>query len=794
MTQLNKKHALFVLLVLALLMVVNAGAFAQVGTRQTTVTDCTDEDALEAAILASLAGGTITFGCGTATIPFTADINIPATTGTIIIDGGSTITLEMTTAGADSRFFDTTGAVSLTLRNLTLQEADLTGSASPGGAIRLGAFPNNLNIENVVFKNNKTGTGAGGVIAAANPGTGNTTNVNVFRSAFVGNASGGTAGVFSIASNTNLNVANSTFSGSTAVNQGGVLRLTGGGVANFTNNTFVNNTAGAATGEIFSQTASTLSLRNNILTSTTAGQAYCEGTATDSSGNLVFNGACTGIIAASTADPALTDNTSAASPHYAPGTGSPAVNLAGVVNQYLSTGTNPLFTAGAAVAVDQLNAARDGAPDAGSIEAAAAGTNTPEPTATSTPTNTPEPATNTPEPGTNTPEPATNTPEPATNTPDPNVTPSATPTTDPNATATNTPDPNVTPTDEPATATATGTPLPVPGAFNLLTPPDGVIVRDTALVTAITWSASVNATTYQFVLFKLSDNTRLGVVLDLEGLTAASDADPLTCDAIVCTLAVDASVQAALDNGQYAWTVFASNEFGEEEASNSPFFFTVNEDNLELIENGGFEAKDAAGAPDLTPWVGKNLTGDKIKCNKETKTFSFAGDCAFQFKGGAGENSKIQQNVNTTGLVSEGDTLTFSGYVNTNIDAPGKVATVKISYVEADAGAGANGKDKIDVTLSAATGGYVPFSNSLVLDGTISKVKVQLVNKAASGKLYFDEVSLLAVPAGNATATPEPTVEPTATTDPNVTPTVEPTVDTTATVEPTSTPGILPLP
>jgi hypothetical protein len=807
MRQFNKRYVFIVLLVVAALLALSSATMAA-----NPVTNCTSTAELEAEIAN---GGTITFACGTATIPVTNDIDITAAIagGAVTIDGGGTITFDVTAAASgDARAFDLTGLVSVTLRNMTITGGDITGGGL-GGAIRVvgGAT---LNVENVVFTANDSNTGNGGAISVVSTDAANPSTVNVFRSAFLNNTTDVDGGVFSVGSNANLNVANSTFSGNTAGDQGGVLRLTGGGNAvNFTNNTFVNNAATGA-GEVFSTAGAAFNLRNNIIVGAAAGETFCDGAATEGSGNLLFNGTCTGITPASTADPLLINNTAGANPHYALPSNSPAVNLP-TVNQYLSTGTNPLFASGAAVTVDQLNQPRpsggtDAGIDAGAFEfqVPAVNTDTPEPD-----TNTPEPATNTPDAPTETATTDPNVTPTETATTDPNVTPTETATTDPNVTPTETAttDPNVTPTETATTdpnvtptteATSTNTALPVPSAFDLLSPANGAIVRDTATVTAITWTPSTGADTYQFILFKLSDNTRLGVTLDLPGLTPAADADPLTCD-VVCTLTVDASVQALLTDGQYAWTVFAANAFGETEASNAPFFFTVNTGNLNLIVNGGFESQDAEGKPVLDPWTPKNVAGDKIKCNKDKdgdgtidKIVAFAGNCAFQFKGAAGENSKIQQSPAFAGLVNQGDTLTFSLYANTKLPAAGKIAAVKIKYVEADAGAGGEGKDKIEIVLNAPTANenYELFSGSLVVDGTINKLKVQVRNKNTSGKFFVDEVMLVASPAGSATATPEATATVDVTTEPTVDVTTTP--DGTPTVEATSTTGavLMPLP
>ncbi len=159
------------------------------------------------------------------------------------------------------------------------------------------------------------------------------------------------------------------------------------------------------------------------------------------------------------------------------------------------------------------------------------------------------------------------------------------------------------------------------------------------------------------------------------------------------------------------------------------------EPSVELLVDGGFE-NDGVG------WNIKNATGDKVKCNKTGKVIAYAGNCAWRFKSGAGENAKIQQ-VITTGFAT-GDTLTLSGYVNASGAINGKVKLV-LSYLNA-----ALEKDKITISLLADTsGGYTALSH-FETDLTTSvvappeKIKLQVKNSSISGKLYIDSFSITA--------------------------------------------------
>jgi predicted outer membrane repeat protein len=743
MKQANMRRPLFAIFVLLMALGISTAALSQqsVGPRG-VVGDGTPGSCTQAALTAEiLAGGTVTFNCaaGENTIGIIGSIVVNAAVTTVIdgTNGGEEIILSnVGGATANSRILDLTAAANITLQNITLQNGDVT-TGPTGGAVRLGITGSTLTATNVQFLNNQTTNNGGAIFLVAGA------TLTVSQSSFVGNDAGISGGAIGSSGAVTVNVTNSTFSGNTAVTSGGVLRVTVPTAANFTNNTFVGNTA--PVGPVLSKNAGgAITLTNNILS---GAAVFCDtGNMTDGGGNVLFGGGtCAGITAASTADPllgALTTDVDGPTQYYPLGTGSSAIDL----------------VACGALTVDQIGTTRPQGTtcDAGSIEAAGAAP-------TETPTDVPPTETPTDVPPTETP---TDLPATETSTPEDTITPGG-----PTETATETAVPGTetatategtpvegtaTSTETPAeTATATNTALPVPGAFDLISPANGAIVRDPADVTAITWGESVNADTYQFILFQLSNNVRLGVVIDLTGLTGAADTDPLTCAAGVCTLTITATEQALLEDGQYAWTVLATNGFGSTEAANAPYFFSVDTDPLQLIVNGGFEV-DADEDKQPDGWTAKNVSKDKIKCNKETKIVAYAGLCAYQFKGVPGESSKLQQKPAVT-EIAQGNSLTLSLYANTKIAAAGKIVNVVLKYVEPDAGTNSDGKDKLSISLAAPTAGetYENFTASLTVDGTPSKLKVQLMNKSTSGKLFFDEVTLV-VGAGGGGLIPLP--------------------------------------
>jgi uncharacterized protein len=156
--------------------------------------------------------------------------------------------------------------------------------------------------------------------------------------------------------------------------------------------------------------------------------------------------------------------------------------------------------------------------------------------------------------------------------------------------------------------------------------------------------------------------------------------------------------------------------------------------NSELVVNGGFETN---GESNLLPWQLKKGSGDKVKCNNENKTFAYEGDCAFQFKGGAGENAKLQQDIVLTTLTfSNGDALNLSAHIRApKSSVKGKVKLV-VKYSDG------TGKGKATIDFVPATS-YTLFVDSYtVLSSSIEKIKVQIDHKSPNGKVLVDAVSV----------------------------------------------------
>jgi hypothetical protein len=184
----------------------------------------------------------------------------------------------------------------------------------------------------------------------------------------------------------------------------------------------------------------------------------------------------------------------------------------------------------------------------------------------------------------------------------------------------------------------------------------------------------------------------------------------------------------------------------------------------ELLDNGDFENLDGDGKPDITPWVVKNSSGDKAKCNKDKdgdgipdKIFANTGNCAFAFKGVTAEAGKLEQTIDLTGLtLNVGDTLNLTFAAQTKGGGEGK-AKVVFKY-------GDDTKTKISVTVGATDDVYAPFAGTADLTSAdITKSKINFKMTTEVGKMYVDGVSLRLVAAAGGTPTEEPTVEATPT-------------------------------
>lgn len=177
----------------------------------------------------------------------------------------------------------------------------------------------------------------------------------------------------------------------------------------------------------------------------------------------------------------------------------------------------------------------------------------------------------------------------------------------------------------------------------------------------------------------------------------------------------------------------------------------------ELVVNGGFEDQ-------LNGWTLKNAVGDKVKCDSETKIVAYEGICAFKFKGGAGENSKLQQVLTVSGTPAADDTIDLSAYLNAKKETVSGKMKLVVKY-------GDGSSSKSIATFAPSLEGYILIAGDQIVltSADVSKVKLIISHKSPNGKAYLDAVSALWNTGSVATATP--TDVPAETATPTETPT-----------------------
>jgi predicted outer membrane repeat protein len=236
-------------------------------------------------------GGTITFNCGTATIPFTSYKQIA---NAVTIDGGGTITFD---GGNTSPFFQVFFSANVALKRLTLQHGAYTGG------VRALENIGTLALDHVRVLNNNSTRGpllSSGTLNvswstfASNSGTSTTDgdggaienssgDARISTSTFSGNSAGHYGGA--IYSNSTLTVANSTFNANTA-NAGGAIYQDTSGNSRVDYATIVANTGTSFSGGLYNDGAgnSTLTISRSIIGGNVNGN--CDGVLVSGGYNL----------------------------------------------------------------------------------------------------------------------------------------------------------------------------------------------------------------------------------------------------------------------------------------------------------------------------------------------------------------------------------------------------------------------------------------------------------------------------------------------------------------------------
>ena len=270
-----------------------------------TVTNCANDTDFSNQLSG---GGTVTFNCGTATIVLSSTKTITSDT---TIDGGGAITLSGNNA---LRLFIVNNGVSLTIKNLTLENASGTGNLD-GGAIRsLGSlivssstFTGNMNppgfsgggiyssgslhVTNSQFNNNEAGS-AGAIWQQGSAATISNTTFNQNKATNTG--SYGFGGGVLLSDNATGTITSATFNQNTA-RQGGAIHVRSGAQLTISDSTLSGNSSTSGGGGIYNN--STLVQTNVALSGNsgaTGGGIENHDTATLTGGSLTSNSALFG--------------------------------------------------------------------------------------------------------------------------------------------------------------------------------------------------------------------------------------------------------------------------------------------------------------------------------------------------------------------------------------------------------------------------------------------------------------------------------------------------------------------
>ncbi len=290
-----------------------------------------------------------------------------------------------------------------------------------------------------------------------------------------------------------------------------------------------------------------------------------------------------------------------------------------------------------------------------------------------------------------------------------------------------------------------------PRNFTLFTPTLDTIFRSAFELTEFTWRENIDAVAYDLFVMRISTDParfNVGVVIDLKDITPEADDDALVCqeETRICTLTISDAQRDDMTTGLYAWTAIARGPGGgETEARNGEVRFSISTRDINLLVNGDFEqgSDPETGAP--LGWALKNASADKLKCNKRNrpngkpdKIFADDGECAFQFKGGEGERSKLRQNPAYDILVAE-DSLAFGARVAAKDATTGARLKLLVRYTDK-----AIAPIKFNLDVPAGTYAYQTLNQTAQLDasGAIKVIKVQVVNKMTAGRLRVDGVYL----------------------------------------------------
>lgn len=172
-------------------------------------------------------------------------------------------------------------------------------------------------------------------------------------------------------------------------------------------------------------------------------------------------------------------------------------------------------------------------------------------------------------------------------------------------------------------------------------------------------------------------------------------------------------------------------------------FADLNLDDVELykgqaiyVDNPGFESPSSS-------WLVSYSTGDKIVCRTAAPMLSYHGNCAFRFKGGVGENSKLKQSFSLLRSVPAAASrapLAYAAYLGAFVNAPPTVSgamTLKLTLNDGS-------RLKAKATLSGNNSyewmqtPFISYSSTK----WITTVSIKVSHKSQSGKTFLDDVEI----------------------------------------------------
>lgn len=273
-----------------------------------------------------------------------------------------------------------------------------------------------------------------------------------------------------------------------------------------------------------------------------------------------------------------------------------------------------------------------------------------------------------------------------------------------------------------------------PAAPTLLTPANNSQFEPPLTLTQFSWQTSSSTDFVYSYTFTLTRDGA-GVV---QTSTLPYNDPACTTTANTCVL----QFSGTLEFGNYTWSVTANNEAG---GTTSSFTFVYNgptePEFPNLLVEGGFEQPKAPNNQQVPlGWTAKNRVKDKRICNNVNKP-AYEGSCAYYFKGGPLESSKLIQLVNFKNAVNppnNGDTLGISAFIKTGASGRGRIKA-RVIYT--------NGNAEVFTASfndQPNSGVYRQISSLFnVKSGrTVAKIKVIILHKSTKGKVAVDSVKL----------------------------------------------------